>query len=573
MKQKRVSQILASGGLAALGTILLGVPATARSLTEFDAQDNESMNWRVVDDGVMGGRSQGNAAFAKSGILSFSGELSLENNGGFSSMRTGDLDLDLSDSDGLAVRVKGDGRTYQLRLGSDARYRGMEVSFMAEFPTEKGKWTEVRVPFTDFTGSFRGRTLKNEVLNTARIQRIGLLLADKKAGPFKLEVDWIRAYGGGSGSGTIVDQAVADGRFKTLAAALTEAGLVELLQGEGPFTVFAPTDSAFAKLPEGTVESLLKPENRDQLQAILKYHVSPGATRLAAALDAGSAATAQGGSLEIAFREGQVRVNDAAILDADLEGSNGVIHVIDSVLLPPEPAATTDILGVARSAGNFSTLIAALEAAGLASVLQGEGPFTVLAPTDEAFAALPEGTVEALLKEENLEQLKSVLTFHAFAGRISAGDALNAKSAKTLNGQPVGFAIEDGLLKVNGATIRSTDISCDNGIIHVIDAVLLPSKGGGSKCGGSEASTDPMELIQDAIERGVPIFNHGDHKRCAEIYRACLETLSCDRQIDAEMREALKKVLEHADGEHITDRKRAWIYRGALDSVYQVMMR
>ena len=569
MNTKNHRYLNALAGLATAGAMLLPATAAERSLAEFGKQEAENLGWRTVNDGVMGGRSKGSISTTDSGTLVFKGNLSLKNNGGFSSLRTDVLGLDLSDSTGLVMRVKGDGRTYQVRIGSDARYRGMEVSFMAEFPTAKDEWKEVRVPFSELTATFRGRTLKNEVFNPAKVRRLGLLLADKQPGAFKLEVDWIRAFGAEESS-TIVDLALADGRFSTLAAALTKAELVSVLQGEGPFTVFAPTDEAFSKLPKGTVESLLKPENRDQLQAILKYHVSPGSTSLAGALGAGSAATVQGESLAIAFKEGQVRVNDAAILNADIECSNGVIHVIDSVLLPPTPETAKDILSVAKSAGTFNTLIAAVEAAGLTDVLQGDGPFTVLAPTDEAFAALPKGTVESLLKKENIDQLKAVLTYHAFSGAISAGDALKAKSAKTLNGQPVNFGINDGLFQVNGATIRSTDIECDNGIIHVIDAVLLPTEScSPSKCLPAETRMDPKKLIEDAIDRGVPVFNNGDPQQCATIYKKCLEELASNKQINAGMRKDLRKVLDDT-GAIDGARQRAWIYRAALNRAYKI---
>ena len=263
-------------------------------------------------------------------------------------------------------------------------------------------------------------------------------------------------------------------------------------------------------------------------------------------------------------------MNDAAILNADIECSNGVIHVIDSVLLPPTPETAKDILSVAKSAGTFNTLIAAVEAAGLTDVLQGDDPFTVLAPTDEAFAALPKGTVESLLKKENIDQLKAVLTYHAFSGAISAGDALKAKSAKTLNGQPVNFGINDGLFQVNGATIRSTDIECDNGIIHVIDAVLLPTEScSPSKCLPAETRMDPKKLIEDAIDRGVPVFNNGDPQQCATIYKKCLEELASNKQINAGMRKDLRKVLDDT-GAIDGARQRAWIYRAALNRAYKI---
>lgn len=133
----------------------------------------------------------------------------------------------------------------------------------------------------------------------------------------------------------IVDTAVAAGQFTTLAAALKAAGLIDALKGDGPFTVFAPTDAAFAKLPAGTVDNLLKPENVDELKSVLTYHVVPGKIMAA---DIGSKArptTLQGATVDVMSGTGGVTINDASVTSADIEASNGVIHVIDSVILPP----------------------------------------------------------------------------------------------------------------------------------------------------------------------------------------------------------------------------------------------
>ena len=132
----------------------------------------------------------------------------------------------------------------------------------------------------------------------------------------------------------IVKTAVEAGSFNTLAAALQAAGLVETLQGDGPFTVFAPTDEAFAKLPAGTVENLLKPENRDQLVGILTYHVVAGEVKSDAVVNLDSAQSVEGSSISIAVRDGAVYVDNAKVVNADVTASNGVIHVIDSVILP-----------------------------------------------------------------------------------------------------------------------------------------------------------------------------------------------------------------------------------------------
>jgi len=132
----------------------------------------------------------------------------------------------------------------------------------------------------------------------------------------------------------IVDTAVSAGDFNTLATALTAAGLVETLKGDGPFTVFAPTDEAFAKLPEGTLESLLLPENRDQLIAILTYHVVPGAVMSSDVTTLQEAATVNGQPLTISVSEATVMIDDAKVIAADIAATNGIIHVIDSVILP-----------------------------------------------------------------------------------------------------------------------------------------------------------------------------------------------------------------------------------------------
>jgi len=134
----------------------------------------------------------------------------------------------------------------------------------------------------------------------------------------------------------IVDTAVGAGQFKTLAAALKAADLVGTLKGHGPFTVFAPTDAAFSKLPAGTVESLLKPENKEKLTAILTYHVLPGAVKAEQVTKLDEAKTVNGAMVKVSTNQGKVMINDATVVTPDITASNGVIHVIDKVILPPE---------------------------------------------------------------------------------------------------------------------------------------------------------------------------------------------------------------------------------------------
>ncbi|WP_353847851.1 fasciclin domain-containing protein [Caldilinea sp.] len=165
------------------------------------------------------------------------------------------------------------------------------------------------------------------------------------------------------------------------------------------------------------------------------------------------------------------------MIAADIEASNGVIHVIDAVILPPSEEAAEEAPGniaeVAAAAGNFETLLAAVEAAGLVDALTSEGPFTVFAPTDEAFAALPEGTIESLLADPE-GALTQILLYHVVSGKVMSTDLSDGMTAETLQGSPVTFSIKDGVVKVNDATVIAADIEASNGVIHVIDAVILP---------------------------------------------------------------------------------------------------
>jgi uncharacterized surface protein with fasciclin (FAS1) repeats len=268
----------------------------------------------------------------------------------------------------------------------------------------------------------------------------------------------------------IVETAVAAGSFKTLAAALKAADLVGALQGDGPFTVFAPTDAAFAKLPAGTVDMLVKPENKELLTSILTYHVVPGEAMAGDVVQRNTWTTLNGQTIEVSRRGGNVMIDGAKVTSVDITCSNGVIHVIDSVIMP----STKNIVETASEAGSFGTLLAAAKAAGLADALSGDGPYTVFAPTDEAFEKLPAGTVQSLLKPENKDKLAAILKYHVVPGRVLASDAVAAQTAETLQGGAVRIRIQEGRLTVDGANVISSDIEASNGVVHVIDSVILP---------------------------------------------------------------------------------------------------
>jgi uncharacterized surface protein with fasciclin (FAS1) repeats len=269
----------------------------------------------------------------------------------------------------------------------------------------------------------------------------------------------------------IVDTAAHAGSFKTLLAAAEAANLVDALKAEGPITVFAPTDEAFAKLPEGTVENLLKPENVSKLQAVLKYHVVAGSVMSTEAIKLDSAPTLLGQMLAIQPKGNTLAINDAKVVSADIEASNGVIHVIDNVLIP------ADLVTVAASDGSFNTLAAALEAAGLVDTLKNGGPFTVFAPTDEAFSKLPESLIAELLMPANKDKLVEILTYHVVPGVWTSGQVAGLESAPTVNGMAVPIDSAHGKVMVGGSKVIATDIEAFNGVIHVIDTVMVPDSG------------------------------------------------------------------------------------------------
>lgn len=270
---------------------------------------------------------------------------------------------------------------------------------------------------------------------------------------------------------SIAETAAKAGSFTTLLKAAEVAGLSDALKNKGPLTVFAPSDDAFAKLPEGTVSALLA--NPERLSKVLQYHIVEGKVTAADVAGLKSATSLMGQSLAVDTSNG-VRINDAKVTKADIMCSNGVIHVVDAVLMPK------DIVEIAAGAGNFKTLVAALKAAGLVDTLKGDGPFTVFAPTDEAFAKLPAGTVETLLEPANKAKLTAVLLNHVVAGSVMAETAVTLPSAKTLGGGELPITVqkdESGKVlgvRIGAAQIVKTDLVGLNGVIHVIDTVLVP---------------------------------------------------------------------------------------------------
>ncbi|MGD8585232.1 MAG: fasciclin domain-containing protein [Chloroflexota bacterium] len=290
-----------------------------------------------------------------------------------------------------------------------------------------------------------------------------------------------------AGHKTIVDIAVEDGRFDTLVAAVVYTDLAEALSG-GEWTVFAPTDDAFAKLGlnENNITSAF---SKAELTDILLYHALEGEVSSDKALTLlGDVTMANGQKAGLKAFAGDLYVNDdSKVIIPDVDAANGVIHVVDTVILGPWPrgeetvavggggdeAAGNTIVDIAINNGNFDTLVAAVVYADLAGALSG-GEWTVFAPTDDAFAKLglnADNISSAFTKAE----ITDILLYHALEGEVNSDKALTLLGDVTMaNGAKAGLKFFDGSLWVNDyAKVIAADVSADNGVIHVVDSVIL----------------------------------------------------------------------------------------------------
>jgi transforming growth factor-beta-induced protein len=279
----------------------------------------------------------------------------------------------------------------------------------------------------------------------------------------------------------IVDILVANPGFSTLVAAAQAADLVDVLAGPGPFTLFAPTNEAFARLLSElgvTADELFA--NKPLLTSVLLYHVAAGRLYAADVLAAESLTMVDGNPAAVTVSGGKAFIAGAEIDRVDIEASNGVIHVIHDVMLPPMPAAapvvpTDSIVDILLVNPGFATLVAAAQAADLVDVLAGPGPYTLFAPTNEAFARLLAKlgvSAQELFANEAL--LTDVLLYHVAPGRLYAADVLAAGTLTMANGSPAAVTVSNGKAYIAGAEIDRVDINATNGVIHVIHDVMLP---------------------------------------------------------------------------------------------------
>lgn len=543
-------------------------PQAAESNLEFDSG---TKGWQTVLDGVMGGLSTGRIAAGEGGTLRFTGELSLENNGGFSQIRTGVPEGAFAGAKGLRMRVKGDGRTYQCDIRS-SRVRMMAGGYQSLFDTKPDQWIEVEILFDECTLNTFGQRVRNAAtLDPATIESVGITLSDKKPGAFALEIDWIRPIGAvatsePSSAGSLAS--VATKANLTTLLALVKAAELELPKG-ARFTIFAPTNDAFAKLPKDQVEFLTSAAGKTKLQTILKHHIVAQPLESSAVLERRRLTALSGQSLDI--DPATLTIDNARLVATDVTFDGGLVHVIDAVMVPElrtiEEIVTADT--------RFTTLRTAIETAGLGPQLgkANPGPWTLLAPSNKAFGAVPSDALSALLKDKSA--LTSVLAGHVLPTAIRRDEMLSQGSARTLLGDGnVVFALEAGAITVDGARIEVADIEAVNGVVHIIDRVLLTKKSPSNPQAAVAMSSaqQAAAVFELAIERGVPRFNAGDVSSCAALYELAINAvvLLGNNAVTAGAKAELTDALERgAVNQDISER--AWIYRRAIDRALEMM--
>ena len=273
----------------------------------------------------------------------------------------------------------------------------------------------------------------------------------------------------------IVDIAAGIEDFSILVAALQKADLVGALQGEGPFTVFAPTNAAFEQLLSDlgiTAQDFL---NHPQLADVLLYHVVAGQVLSTDLSDGMMPATLSGETIKVDLSSG-VSINASKVTSLDVLAKNGVIHIIDAVLVPPTFALSQEpktVVDIALSSDDFSILVSLLQKADLVGALQGEGPFTVFAPTNAAFEAALKALNVSASDLMNQPDLSKILLYHVVSGKVMSTDLSNGLQAPTLNGESLVFDLSSGV-NVNKSAVIAADLVAGNGVVHVVDAVLIP---------------------------------------------------------------------------------------------------
>ena len=491
-------------------------PRSAPTACRFTVDDSKSRgifdgNCRIVPSLSAPGFCN---AEAKSGFLAGMPDVSSYYNGG-----------------GLTYTYASTGELKSFKAAFGTKLQHDFGSFKADFEViSDGKVRDVFIPFSSFSNKWSASTgepttacssAHPEVCPTAKsLSEIGAvgIWAEGVAGQFHVELLKISATNGTTVAAdkNIVELAQSVPTLSTLVTAVVAANLTGVLSSPGPFTVFAPNNDAFSHVPADLLKHLLEPAHIAELQEVLELHVVAGAVYAADLKNDEKIKTVNSLGLEVklAFDKVFILVDGGSIFDgaeviaADNVASNGVVHIINRVLLPthgpapgptptPPPApAAKNIVELAQSVPTLSTLVTAVVAANLTGVLSSPGPFTVFAPNNDAFAKVPADILKHLLEPRNIAELQEVLELHVVAGAVYAADLKDHEKIKTVNGLELEARLEDSKVFIevarehsgthgDYAEVIAADNVASNGVVHIIDHVLYPMRGQQRRLRGS----------------------------------------------------------------------------------------
>lgn len=280
-----------------------------------------------------------------------------------------------------------------------------------------------------------------------------------------------------AGASNIVELAESVPDLSILVKLVVAANLTSTLESPGPFTVFAPTNEAFESLGSETLERLLDPKNKDELVKVLTYHVVGASVHSKDLKNDESVPTVEGSNVTVHIHGSEVFINDAKVAKADVDADNGVVHIVEKVLVPPAAPTEKNIVQLAEEVPELSILVKLIEAADLVDTLSGTGPFTVFAPLNNAFERdVGKEELEELLKPENKAELTKILTYHVAAGSVHSKDLKNHERIKTVEGDDVTAYIVHEHVFINHARVVKADNDATNGVVHVTEGVLIPPK-------------------------------------------------------------------------------------------------
>lgn len=350
--------------------------------------------------------------------------------------------------------------------------------------------------------------------------------------------------------------------LSTFYSLLKAVGLDEVL-ADKKFTLLAPTDEAFSRLPNGTLNLPANKEGIERVRSILRYHIVPQEYSLSDALAKSYLKTLNGQNVRLSIENGQIKAGGASITASNLAASNGMIHTLDSVLFPAE-RSLLDIIAEREDLKTFNRLV---NAAGLEAIVKGTGPYTLFVPTDAAFEKVSSEQLRVWLEEGNAKGARALVKSHTVTGHVHSSEVTRARKLLSLSGQDLDYNVTAEGRFIGETKIIQSDLLANNGTLHLVEDLFVSYEKAPVKVVKKESPA--LETLKVAIRFGVPTYNDGNHDACAAIYEVAVRGVmnSDDPKLTPESKESLANALDEIATGEKTGRDKSWILRRAMDVV------